>query len=128
MRGQRRNIIFLAIYIALAIILILTLIYFIWQTQQTREQKIEQTNLIPQVERYFIHATIDQVHVSARALVVNYNDENGIIVGLLPEAKILNQNNQEVSLTDLQIGQKIKIEVKFVGTNSILADNIYLEY
>lgn len=125
MYGQRRNLILLGTYFGLAFLLLITLGYFIWQA---KAPEVDNNNLTPQVEKYFISATVDQVHVSSRALVVNFHDDTGIIVGLLPDAKILNQNNQEITFTDLQIGQKIKIEVKFVGTNSILAGNIYLEY
>lgn len=124
MHGQRRNYILLGTYLGLAIILIVALVYFIWQT---KEQENNNYNLTPQVEKYFISATVSQIHISDRALVVDFDADVGIIVGLLPEAKIFNQANQELALTDLQSGEKVKIEVKFIGTNSILAGNIYLE-
>jgi hypothetical protein len=124
MYGQKRNLILLSSYLVLATILIVTLFYFIWQSG---EKEINQNFTISQVEKYYISATVSQVHISARAVVVDYQTEVGIMVGLLPEANIINQANQEISLVDLQEGQKVKIEVKFIGTNSILAGNIYLE-
>ncbi len=104
--------------------LIMTLGYFILQS---RDKALNNYPPNPQVEKYYISATVKQVHISSRALVVNYHAEQDVIVGLLPEAKIFNQNSQETSLADLPVDQKIRIEVKFIGTNSILAGNIFLE-
>lgn len=124
MHGNRRNYILLSTYLGLVSMLIMTLGYFIWQSKDKVSTDYP-TN--PQVEKYYISATVKQVHISSRALVVNYHAEQDVIVGLLPEAKIFNQNSQETSLADLPVDQKIRIEVKFIGTNSILAGNIFLE-
>ncbi len=124
MHGHRRNLILLSIYVVLAFSLLFSLVYFIWHS--TTEKTNPQNFPLHQLEKYFITATVQQVHVTARALVVDYQTSTGVIVGLLPEAKLYDKNKKEIALNDLTVGSRVRIEVKFIGTNSILAGNIYL--
>jgi hypothetical protein len=121
MHGQKRNNLFLIVYISLAVLLLVALIFYAFSEQVPTP---ETYTAHPQVEAYQVEVIVKEVHTASRVLVVDYKDTENMIVGLLPEGKILNSEGEEIDLLQLQKGDVVILEVKFIGTNSILVDEI----
>jgi hypothetical protein len=124
MHGQRRNNLFLIIYICLALLLLVALLFYALSKQApTREIYTPH----PQIEAYKVEVIIKEIHAESRVLLVDYQESKDIIVGLLPEGKILNYGGEEIDISQINSGDKADLEVKFIGTNSILVSEIRLQ-
>lgn len=121
MHGQKRNNLFLIVYISLAVLLLVALLFYAFFEQVPTP---EVYTAHPQVEAYHVEVIIKEVHTESRVLVVDYKDSKNMIVGLLPEGKILNSKGEKIDLLQIQKGDTVNLEVKFIGTNSILVDEI----
>jgi hypothetical protein len=121
MRGQKRNNLFLIAYICFATLLLVAILFYAFFEQPPPS---EVYTAHPQVEAYQVEVIVKEVHTTSHVLVVVYKDSENITVGLLPEGKILNMAGEEIDLLQIQPGDTVNLQVKFIGTNSILVDEI----
>ena len=84
MHGHQRNNLFLFLYIGLAMLLLVALLIYAWTKNIPTPDAYTPH---PQVEAYHVQVSIKEINIESRVLVVDYNESENVIVGLLPEGK-----------------------------------------
>ncbi len=119
--GNQKNSIVLFFYILATSLLIIILGVFIYLNSDKNSDKIiYQSEIID----YSIEGEVVKVVTSSSLIIIKHSEIENTYVGILPETKIFNAQVLPTTIENIKLGNKLRVQIKFIGTGAVLASGI----